>query len=95
MGQMQRFLVRPVYSRAEITQLLNAYEERIPARPGNRRKIWNRKNTRTLLRALGLEPHHKKGGKLFFTFAQLKDLAPDLVRSMIVLDDHHDAVQAA
>jgi len=89
---MQRFLAKPVYSRADITQLLNAYEERVPARPGNQRKIWNRKNTRTLLDAMRLHPIQKKpGAKIFYTLAQLQDLAPDLVRSMIVLDEYEDA----
>jgi hypothetical protein len=91
---MQRFLAKPVYSRADLTRLLNAYEERIPARPGNQRKLWNRKNTRTMLRALGLQPHHKQGGKLYFTLTQLMDVAPDLVRSMIAIDEH-DAARAA
>jgi len=92
---MQRFLVKPVYSRAEITQLLNAYEERIPARPGNRRKIWNRKNTRTLLRALGIVPSQAAPGcKLYITFEQLKQVAPDLVGSMMVIDAYEDAEAA-
>ncbi len=91
---MPRFLPKPVFQRSEITALLNAYEE-ADARhkpKGYQRKIWNRKNTRTFLKACGLVPlQERKGCKTYYTLAQIRELAPDVVNSMMDLDALEDA----
>jgi hypothetical protein len=110
---MQRFLAKPTYTRADLTQLLNAYEDRLCGRGEcrcagkirsgttcrgchlHRRKAWNRKNTRKLLLDLGLESRAPEGRTLTYTLEQLNDVAPDLVRSMVLIDEFDDARDAA
>lgn len=61
-----------------------------------RPKQWNRKNVRTFLRnKYGVVDGDRPGAKKFFTFTELKELAPDLVDSMVLIDKYEDILNAA
>jgi len=66
------FLAKPLYTVGEIAQLLNAYEQTQPADRRGQRPIWNRRRTRELL-----------GHRSSVTFAELRRVAPDVVRVLI------------
>jgi hypothetical protein len=89
---MARFVAKPFYTIRDLVNLLNEFEK---TRPADQRISWNRKRLRTLLRQFGLEPHGAgERFKAVVTHVQLEGLAPDLVRSMVVLDEYEDAEAA-
>lgn len=93
---MPRFIAKPAYSVGEITQLLNAFEETKRRAKGEQRKIWNRKSSRTFLKAFGILPRGAgERCKAFVTFAQLREMAPGLVDGIMVIDALEDAQNAA
>jgi hypothetical protein len=66
-----------VITQRQITDLLNAFEARRPADRHGQRPIWNRKRTRTLLRAIKLTPiQERKGCKIFYSVEELRKLQP-------------------
>ena len=70
------FLPRPVYTVGQVTQLLNAHEQRKPADRHGQRPIWNRERTRALLRNAGIAPRA-------VAHEDLRRVAPDAVRELV------------